>query len=294
MSNEISFRYVASGDVSLHVASAGAGEAIMFLHGFPEFWRCWAPYMAALWTRALCLAPDLRGFNLSEKPQERAAYRLDRIVADSLAIADAFDLARFTLVGHDWGGAAAWRFAERFPQRLRRLVVINGPHTELYDALLRSDPAQRSAAQYARRLAAPDSALLLAPAGPTDLWRRLYADHEASGELSEVDRAAYLEAWSREGAIDAMLNLYRSGEVCVPAPDEAFCAFDFRCAHKVQTPTLVIWGEQDSVLSPRFPALFACVAEEPRVVRFGDAGHGVVHEKRAEIIALLNSLLAET
>jgi pimeloyl-ACP methyl ester carboxylesterase len=117
----------------LHVVEAGPedGPLIILLHGFPEFWFAWRKQMAPLAALGFhVVAPDLRGFGLSEAPQAVAAYHLDTLVGDVLAFGNSFGVDRFHLVGHDWGGVIAWRTASLHPERLSQVVILNAPHPE--------------------------------------------------------------------------------------------------------------------------------------------------------------------
>jgi len=96
--------------VTLKVAQGGPadGEPIVLLHGFPESHRTWRHVAPALADQFRVIAPDQRGFGGSDKPEGVEQYRGEKTIADIFALADAYKLGRFTLVGHDWGGAIAW------------------------------------------------------------------------------------------------------------------------------------------------------------------------------------------
>src|SRR5450755_2449921 len=93
--------------ITLHAAAAGPpeGPLVILLHGFPEFWYGWRGQIAPLAEAGLrVLAPDQRGYNLSDKPAGVAAYALDSLADDVLGLADALGRERLSVVGHDWGG----------------------------------------------------------------------------------------------------------------------------------------------------------------------------------------------
>ena len=134
--------------VRLHCAVAGSGEKLMlFLHGFPEFWAAWRKPMEHFAARGwLCVAPDLRGYNLSDKPEGVEAYKAKHLVADVAALGEHYSRGRkFVLVAHDWGGAVAWAFAISQAARLEKLVMINSPHPYLFWRELCDNPAQQKA-----------------------------------------------------------------------------------------------------------------------------------------------------
>jgi pimeloyl-ACP methyl ester carboxylesterase len=121
--------------VRLHAVEAGpvTGPFVILLHGFPEFWWAWRHQINPLAERGFhVVAPDMRGYNLSDAPQDIAAYRLPTLVADVVGFADSFGADRFRLVGHDWGGVVAWGVSASQPNRIERLVVMNAPHPDLW------------------------------------------------------------------------------------------------------------------------------------------------------------------
>src|SRR5437773_12329709 len=96
----------------LHYVTAGKGKLIIFLHGFPEFWYEWKNQLAEFGRDYLAVAPDLRGYNLSDKPADVEQYRMTNLIEDVRALGEQFSPnKKFVLVGHDWGGAVAWSFA---------------------------------------------------------------------------------------------------------------------------------------------------------------------------------------
>src|SRR5215203_1282490 len=117
--------------VMLRAVAAGPtdGPLVVLLHGFPEFWYGWRHQiepLAAVGYRVL--VPDLRGYNLSSKPEGLRAYTLDVLADDVLGLATTLGRPKFTIVGHDWGGALAWHLAARNPDRIDRAVILNGPY----------------------------------------------------------------------------------------------------------------------------------------------------------------------
>jgi pimeloyl-ACP methyl ester carboxylesterase len=120
--------------LNLHVVDAGreGDPVLILLHGFPEFWWAWRGQIAPLVEAGFhVVAPDMRGYNLSDAPDELSAYRLDILADDVAALGAAFGADRFDLVGHDWGGVVAWAVAGRHPERLRRLVVMDAPNPDV-------------------------------------------------------------------------------------------------------------------------------------------------------------------
>ena len=118
-------------EVCLHTMSLGPenGELVIMLHGFPEYWYSWRhqlPFLASLGYRAI--AVDLRGFNLSSKPQGLKAYRSEAVAHDISQLIQALGRPNAHIIGHDWGSAVAWVFAMRYSEQLKSLTILNLPH----------------------------------------------------------------------------------------------------------------------------------------------------------------------
>nr|WP_198349343.1 MULTISPECIES: alpha/beta hydrolase [Ramlibacter] len=123
---------LATNGIRLEVASAGParGELVILLHGFPESADAWQQQVPALAGAGLrVLAPHQRGYAGSSKPSALADYRLSMLARDVVGLADAAGAGRFSVVGHDWGAAIGWHLATVYPERVQRLVVLNGAHT---------------------------------------------------------------------------------------------------------------------------------------------------------------------
>ncbi|KQM61683.1 MULTISPECIES: alpha/beta fold hydrolase [unclassified Sphingomonas] len=246
-------RIALSTGVSLDVAVAGkrTRPAMIFLHGFPESHRTWRHQLSEFARDHYVVAPDQRGYAGSDKPPAVADYAPAKPVADLIALADALDIDRFTLVGHDWGGAIAWMAALNHPDRIERLVILNAPHPLIFQRSLFDDPDQRAASQYMTRFR--DTALDqgLVGAGLERFFATGFAKF-VTRTIAGEDKAAYLTEWANPGAMTAMLNWYRASSIVVPAPGEtpARPAWLDAPFPPVTQPTLVIWGTQDQALLP--------------------------------------------
>ena len=248
MRTAIRHESVDCGGVKLHCAVAGdAGKPLMlFLHGFPEFWAAWRGPMAHFAARGwLCVAPDLRGYNLSDKPEGVEAYKAKHLIADVLALGAHYSKNKFVLVAHDWGGAVACAVAISHPQRLERLVMINSPHPYIFWRELSNNPAQQKASEYMNVFRLPKAERVLSENG----YARLIGSFM---HLGADWREELVEAWSQPGALTGGLNYYRASPLYPPTADDPgakklrFEAKDFM----VRVPTLVLWGERDTALLP--------------------------------------------
>ncbi|TPG20040.1 alpha/beta hydrolase [Sphingomonas koreensis] len=239
--------------VELDVVAEGdrANPAIILLHGFPESHRTWRHQIPALARDHFVIAPDQRGYARSSKPEGVDNYTPDKIVADIIALADHFGIDRFTLVGHDWGGAIAWMAALQRPDRVARLIIINAPHPFIFQKTMFDDPAQREASQYIRAFRNTDLEKHIETIGLSAFFDGSFMRHTDFEKVRD-EKPVYLEQWGQPGALTAMLNWYRASAIQVPeigedAPRPAFLDAPFP---PITMPTLVIWGTEDKALLP--------------------------------------------
>ena len=226
--------------LSLHVVEAGPGTGplLILLHGFPEFWWAWRHQITPLAEAGFhVVAPDMRGYNLSDAPRGIGSYHLDLLVADVEALADSFGADRFDLVGHDWGGVIAWATAARHPGRIGRLVVLDAPNPDLLGRALRH-PTQALRSSYAALFQLPLlPEALLSPLGFAGL-RAMMRGSARSDTFRPGDLDRYATAWARPGRLGAMLNYYRALRRRRRPAEPA----------RIRPPALVLWGERDAAL----------------------------------------------
>ena len=264
--------------IRLHYRSAGSGSLVLFLHGFPDFWFCWRRQLAHFGEDHLAVAPDMRGFNLSDHPAEAAQYRAKILVEDIRQLAATFGEEKFVLVAHDWGGAVAWAFALAHPELLSHLVIINSPHPYTFWRELARNPAQQQASDYMLLLRDPKAERVLAENGFERLLKMRFGD---GGAPDDAVRRAYLAAWAQPGALTGSLNYYRSSPLYPPSDADAGAAKlkleprDFL----VRVPTLILWGEQDMALLPGILEGIEDLVEDLEVARVPDAAHWLMEEK---------------
>lgn len=290
--------FVETNGIRLHCVATGDGPLILFLHGFPEFWYAWKNQLSEFGKDHFAVGPDLRGYNLSDKPAELDHYRMNDLVEDIRALGEHYSPERkFVLVGHDWGGAVAWSFAIAHPNRLEKLVIVNAPHPGIFGRLLASDAEQQKASQYMLMFRSPEAEKTLSENDNALLVQIVLERGLQNGWFTEEDKAAYLKAWSQPGALTGGLNYYRANRVGPPAPGdtaESASTGNFSVDPKalaVNVPTLVIWGEQDvALLTQNLDGLDEFVPELT-VRRVPDASHWIIHEKPDEVNRYIREFL---
>ncbi len=282
--------------IRLHYASAGehGRPLLLFLHGFPEFWFAWHAQLQAFGETHFAVAPDLRGFNLSDMPGDVAAYRPKLITQDIEQLIAHLGYQRCVVAAHDWGGAIAWNLAISRPALLERLIIINATHPYAFARALATDPAQQAASTYMNWLRASGSEqalakddfrvmeqLMLGMGRPSDHW------------FDAATRERYHASWAR--GLHGGVNYYRATPLYPPTENDPGAAklsldpADFHC----RVPVRVIWGLQDKALLPRLLDDLPALVDDLQIERLPEATHWVVHEQPQRINQLIARFLSE-
>jgi pimeloyl-ACP methyl ester carboxylesterase len=281
-------RFVEARGLRLHVVEAGPadGPPVLLLHGFPEFWWGWRrqlPALAAAGWRAV--APDLPGYNLSDKPRGLAPYGLDALTDVLGALLDGLGPGAHPVFGHDWGGAVAWWGALRFPERISRLVISNVPHPAVLRAALRTNREQRRRSRYMAYFQLPWLPERKLAAGGFAPLRAIFRRTSREGTFSGADLDRYAAALARPRALRATLNWYRAALWRPPR----------RPPHRVvEPPTLILWGENDSALGRELAEPSAARCREAELVFLSGAGHWAQHEAADEVNRRLLAFLGRS
>jgi len=281
-------RYAKVNGVRLHYVEQGKGPLILFLHGFPEFWYSWKDLLTDFGRDHHAVALDMRGYNLSARPEPVDAYRVPVIVEDVRALAEKLKARKFVLVGHDWGGVIAWAFAAQHPEMLDKLVIINAPHPSVFARELANNPAQQKASGYFNLFTSPQAEQMLSQNNYAGMLGAF------GSALSDEDRKVYLAAWNRPGGLTGGLNYYRAANLRSPAGAPAGVTAEapsIQPLARISTPTLVIWGEKDTaLLTGNLEGLDQHV-KALTIKRVPDGTHWVVHEKPAVVIQEIRAFL---
>lgn len=287
--------YAQLGDVRLHYAECGRGERlVLLLHGFPECWYSWRHQLSALGgERFHVVAPDLRGYNLSDKPARVEDYRMEKLVGDVLGLIDHFGAREAAIVGHDWGAAVAWAVAARHPERVWKLAALQVPPLPVWFANMTVKQALSSwymlFFQLPRvpewRISKNDFAGLdgmlkktSRPGTFTDRDLAIYKD--ALRQKSEATGTTALTAAINYYRANVFANLSRSGD-----KKKARGA-------RIRVPTLFIYGERDFAIVPDSVRDVGKHIDAPyRELRLPDSNHWVQQESPEEVNAALLSFL---
>ncbi|MGH3821256.1 MAG: alpha/beta fold hydrolase [Pseudonocardiaceae bacterium] len=267
-------------ELSFHVVDEGEGPAVLLLHGFPESSELWRHQIPALVDAGYrVIAPDLRGFGASARPEEVDAYRMNVLVGDVLGILDALGAQHVSVVGHDWGSALGWALAAAAPERMDRLAALSVGHPAAYftDAM-----AQREKSWYMLFFLFPGVA---EDALPRDGWALL---HSLFRDRGDIDR--YVTDLERPGALTAALNWYRAN-----LPATLFGQLNPMPLPPVDCPVLGVWSDGDDHCGEvQMQASARYVTGPWRYVRIEGASHWIPLDVPATLNKLLVEFVSET
>lgn len=283
----MNYQIIETNGIRLNVAQAGLDEnpLVILLHGFPEFsygWRKQIPHLVDAGFRVW--APDQRGYNLSDKPDGLAAYSLDELAADVVGLIDAAGQEQAFLVGHDWGAAVAWWVAAKYPDRLKKLVILNVPHEAVMKKHLRSSFTQLRKSWYIFFFQIPWLPEMLVKRQNWKMGVESLSKTSRRGTFTDGDLEKYRQAWSQPKAYKSMVNWYRAMIQRPPKPP---------ASSRITMPTLLIWGAKDKFLGGEMaqPSIDRC--DDGRLVFIEEATHWVQHEEAERVNELLASFLKE-
>jgi epoxide hydrolase 4 len=271
--------------VRLHYVEAGEGSLVVLLHGYPEFWYAWRNQIPALVEAGFrVIAPDMRGYNLSEKPPGVRNYDIQLLAADVAGLIRHAGAERATVAGHDWGGGVAWAVPMYHPDVVEKLIVLNAPHPS---ALLRElrTPAQIAKSWYMFFFQLPWLPEMIVRAGGFAMLRGTFRlDPLRRGAFTQADIQRYVQAMAQPGAVTAAINYYRATFRRNPLRAS-------REVRRVQAPTLLIWGEKDRYLGTALTRDLEQWVPHLRVECLPNASHWVQHDEPERVNALMIEFL---
>ncbi|HZS47205.1 MAG TPA: alpha/beta hydrolase [Blastocatellia bacterium] len=239
--DQFAHRYVVANGIRLHCVEAGTGPLVILLHGFPEFWWSWRHQIPALANAGFhVVAPDMRGYNLSDKPKGVKNYYVNKLISDVAALIRAFGEEKATIAGHDWGAGVAWSFTMGYPEMLDKLVILNGPHPAKMMAGLRSRRQLRKS-WYMFFFQLPWVPEFRIRRRNFEMIRKTFRVDLKRDKLSDADLDRYVEAISQKGALESAINYYR-------AAFRAGLSGKLKKWPKIESPVMVIWGDRDRYL----------------------------------------------
>ena len=283
--------FVHRADVDIHYVRQGQGAPLVLLHGWPEFWRVWRKVIEPLSRDFDVIAPDLRGFGASSKPDLPAleAYRLDDHVADLLGLADALELDRFGVVTHDVGSYVIQAFARAYPERLTGLFFFDCPYPGIGRRWAEPDHLREIWYQSFNQL--PWAADLVGSSRTAcEIYVRHFLDHwaHAPGVFEDEDVDAWVDNFLEPGNLQGGFNWYvvssalrleliRHGPPDLPP---------------IEVPVRVRWGAEDPILKVEWADDLGRYFTDFDFAPVEQAGHFVAYERPDLAVAEITDFFA--
>ena len=281
---------VATNGVELAVTEAGSGYPVVLCHGFPELafsWRHQLPALAAagLWA----LAPDLRGYGGSTKPEATEEYGLPRLVADVVGLLDTFEIEQAALVGHDWGSIIAWTTALLHPDRVARVVSLNVPYRGRAAGFpsinaIREDHAERFG--YVLMFQEPGVAEAWFASDPAARLRTFFDAAAGDGPfLTNEEFEVYASSFAA-GGLFGPVSYYRNIDANIAATADLIDS-------PITQPALMIGAGRDPVLPTSLIEGMDAWVPDLRVEIIEESGHWTQQEQPSRVNDLLVSFLGD-
>jgi pimeloyl-ACP methyl ester carboxylesterase len=302
----VGFRFIETNGIRMRIAEIGDGPLVVLAHGWPESWYSWRHQMTALAAAGYrAVAPDMRGYGESDKPDAVEAYDIELLASDIVGLIDSFGVDRAHLIGHDWGSIVAANTALFSPERLESLTLMSVPFSgrplapwgtfkelfgdDFFYILYHNEPEGIAEAEYDADPRGLLSRLYLSPDSPrygpevTDPLRgaggwipRLGAPKGLPPWLSDADLDYFVDQFERSGfrgGVNYYRNLDRNWEITEPFANTA-----------IEVPTIFIAGEKDGVIGSASrealeQSMSSSISNLRDVVLISDVGHWVQQEE---------------
>jgi pimeloyl-ACP methyl ester carboxylesterase len=283
--------YAQVGDVRLHYAESGSGERlVILLHGFPECWYSWRHQLQALGERYRVVAPDMRGYNLSDKPKGLENYRIGKLADDVTGLIRHLGAREAAVVGHDWGAVVAWAVAQHYPDYVWKLAALQVPPPAVWAKNMTLRQFLRSWYMFFFQL----------PSIP-EWWisrddfsglEKMLRKTSRPGTFGDADLAVLKAAMREPGALTGSINYYRAN--LGAQLRRRFGGKQYTKQERIRVPTLFVYGERDFAIIPEtVRGVAAYIDASYREVRLARSNHWVQQEYPAEVNAALLSFLEE-
>ncbi len=256
--------------------------ALVMLHGFPETSIMWQPLIEAAESADMrALAFDQRGYSPGARPTAVADYVLPELVADVFAVADAFGISDFHVLGHDWGAAVAWGVALARNPRVLSVISLSVPHLPAFGEAIATDPEQQRRSWYMAVFRTPFLAEYLLGTLDMGLLKAMHVGNR--GEVLDE----YLRVFAEPGAMTAALNWYRASAFETAIPDGSS-----RAPVMIHVPALFIGGRADMAIAQSGIDAQAKYMQGPFESHMRDAGHWLMGEDTQFVVDTIMDFVA--
>lgn len=230
---EVKLHYVANGDEYKPL--------MLLLHGFPECWYSWRHQLKEFRKSYRVVAIDQRGYSLSDKPKGRRHYTKEKLSSDVAEVIEALGYNECVLVGHDWGAIIAWVTAERFPEKVSNLIIMNCPHPVVFQEHLFTNFSQVRKSWYIFYFQIPYLPEYVLAKNDFEALSNMFTSKAGvrKENMDPEDIEIYKYVFAQKGALTGAINYYRASvyEKPLQPPKDS-----------LKMPVLIIWGSKDIYL----------------------------------------------
>lgn len=280
----VTHRWIAVGDLDVHVAEAGAGAPVLLLHGSPQHWLEWRNVIPELAADHRMTMPDLRGCGWTTGAE--SGFDIDAQVHDVLGMLDALGLDRPVLVTHDYSAVIGWRIAFDHPERIAGLVALGAGHPWLRPTL--AMVPQLPKLWFQPVLAAPWLGAVAARSGRQGTVRYMLDWPEPT--FDEAEREAFLAVWRQPEHARGLSAVYR--RLILPAMARLMRGeYDGR---HLTVPTRAILAGKDPVITEESLGPWRGTASDLRVSTAAGAGHYLASDRPDAVAAAVRELTSLT
>ncbi|RQH25983.1 alpha/beta hydrolase [Okeania hirsuta] len=267
--NPWSSNFITANSIKIHYVTQGSGPLMLMLHGFPEFWYSWRHQIPEFAQDYKAVALDLRGYNESDKPEDKSAYVMSEFIKDIEGVIKELGYEKCVLVGHDWGGVIAWSFAYAHPEMVEKLIVMNIPHPAKFKEGL-GTPEQLLRSWYMFFFQLPFLPELMLEFDDYQAIGSIFQSMVNKSAVTDADIEAYKDAVAKRGALTSMINYYRN----------IFSGFFNQQEWGIlRIPTLMLWGEEDTALGKELTYGTEEYVENFQIRYIPNCGHSVQQEQ---------------
>jgi pimeloyl-ACP methyl ester carboxylesterase len=291
-------------DVNIHYVESCSYSAIkkgkptlIFLHGFPEYWGTWTEQLHYFSTNYRVIAPDLPGYNLSDKPSDSTFYTLPNLITFIAKFIQFISPEKQVyLVAHDWGGVIAWPLAAFHPKLISKLIILNAAHPSTFTREMANNPIQRQKSAYIHQLISSSGESLLSKNNFQYLSETMMVSSQTDVFTDEI-KARYRQVWQQKGAVNGMLQYYRAMPQLAPSNTDSTIRESGNAEPLIETgpvmnisairvpnirvnlPTLILWGEEDQAFVNENLDDISLYVPNCTLIRFPNTSHWLQHEK---------------
>src|SRR5262245_887316 len=323
MMGQVQHRVVETNGMRMHIAEQGVGPLVVLCHGFPECWYSWRHQLPALAAAGFhAVAPDMRGYGQSDRPDAIDQYTLLHLVGDMVGLLDTLGAESAVIAGHDWGAPVAWHTALLRPDRVRAVIGLSVPFrprgsvrpttlmpqtddTVFYQLYFQTPGVAEAELERDVRLTLRNIYFAASGEAPRDphtagggdvgmvprhggFLSRLTVPLPLPAWLSEDDLEFYVKEFSRtdfRGGLNWYRNIDRSWELLAPY-----------AGAQVTVPALYVAGDRDLVVGFRgmdqlIPNLKKFVPQLRKTIMLPGCGHWTQQERTSEVNAAMLDFL---